>query len=598
MDPPGYCKFLSLSVTSEKLVLSNEKTSDMKKLIISSFILIACMGQILAQKPVSPDYSSLIKEYRELVKAEMSKNNIVGLSLALVDKNGVIWEEGFGYDNLKDSIKSTENSLYCIGSVTKLFTATALMQLAENKKLDIDRPVTKYVPELKIKSLYGSIDSITTRLIMTHHSGLPSDMMGENSAKESYKNVVNYLNEQYTAFPPHYMRIYSNIGYCFLGYEIEKISKSEYSDYIKKNIFAPLGMTSSFIQAEPATLTNVSRTYDYQKDQRDETSLWCVPAAAIFSNVKDMGLFIQSWLKNKSPLLKTETVNSIFSPQNRNVGFNLGSEYGIGWDLKKTRYDYVAEHGGATLYYRAQIAINRYAGLGVIILSNSANAGSFTWRASELIEKACAVKGIAEKTLPAFNPESVMDKNIKLAEYCGNYGQNMSWFPLKLRDSALIGKPGNDSMAFKLKTSGYFGLAVKQGEKWTDIPGQEFLFTKINGEKVFLAPAWGVWVVAGKQYPEQNITDTWKNRLGKYQVLNYNSGSMFSEAELMISENTLYINAKTPFSDQYMSMPFEIKNETLASVLGTATYSGSMLQVRNENGVETLYFMGLRMKKM
>ena len=66
----------------------------------------------------------------------------------------------------------------------------------------------------------------------------------------------------------------------------------------------------------------------------------------------------------------------------------------------------------------------------------------------------------------------------------------------------------------------------------------------------------------------------------------------------MIAENTLYINAKTPYSDQYMSMPFEIKNESLASVLGTATYSGSMLQVRKDNGEETLYFMGLILKKM
>ena len=561
-------------------------------------MLLAGLGLILAQKPATPDYSSLIKEYRELVRTEMAKNNIVGLSLALVDKDGVIWSEGFGYDNLKDSIKSSENSLYCIGSVTKLFTATALMQLAENKKFDIDSPVTKYVPELKIKSLYGSIDSITTRLIMTHHSGFPSDMMGENTAKESYKNVVNYLNEQYTAFPPHYIRIYSNIGYCFLGYEVEKISKTGYIDYINKNIFAPLGMTSSFIPAVPETPENVSKTYDSQKDQRDESSPWIVPAGAIYSNVRDMGLFIQSWLKDKSPLLKTETINSIFTPQNTNVGFNLGSEYGIGWDLKKTKFNYVAEHGGATLYYRAQIAINRYAGLGVIILSNSANGGSFTWRASELIEKACSVKGIPEKILPAFNPETVMDKNINLKEYTGNYGQNMSWFPLKMRDSSLIGKPGSDSMAFKLKTSGYFGLAVKQGEKWTDIPGQEFLFTKINGEKVFMAPAWGVWVVAGKQYPEQNITEVWKNRLGKYKVLNYNSSSMFSEAELMIAENTLYFNAKTPYSDQYMSMPFEIRNESLASVLGTATYSGSMLQVRKDNGEETLYFMGLILKKM
>ena len=570
----------------------------MKKLVAIVLFLITGISLTLAQKAATVDYSALINEYRELIKTELPKNNIVGLSIALIDKNGIIWAEGFGYENLKDSIKASENSVYRIGSVTKLFTATALMQLSEKGKLDLDKPVTKYVPELNIKSLYGSIDEITTRLILTHQSGFPSDMFGVNSGRESYKNVVNYLNEQYTAFPPDYMRIYSNIGYCFLGYEIEKVSKSGYADYINRNIFARVGMKNSFISNESSNLGNVSKTYDYKKEEKDEPNLWIIPAGGIYSSVKDMGLFIQSWLKDKSPLLKTETINSIFNPQDTKVAFNLGSEYGIGWDLKRTKYNYVAEHGGATFYYRAQIAVNRYAGLGVIILSNSPGSDAFRWRASEIIEKACAIKGVAEMKLPDYNPESIINKKINLSEYQGNYGQNMSWYPLKRSDSALVGKPGNDSMAFKLNRLGYFGLAVKQGEQWTDIPGQQFIFTELNGEKVFLAPAWGTWVVAAKMYPQQIISDIWKKRLGKYKVLNYNSSSMFSEAELAITENTLCIQGITPFSDQPLGLPFDIKSDDLASSLGTSTYSGSMLQVRNDNGIEILYLMGLVLQKI
>jgi CubicO group peptidase (beta-lactamase class C family) len=570
----------------------------MKRLFMISWIMANVLATTLAQKSENIDYKPLINEYRELIKSEMTKNNIVGLSIALVDKNAIIWAEGFGYENLEDSIKATENSIYGIGSVTKLFTSTAIMQLAEKKMIDIDKPVTLYVPEFKMKSLYGSINSITTRLILTHSSGFPSDILGFNSERESYKNVVYYLNEQYTAFPSAYVRIYSNIGYCFLGYEIEKVSKYDYPEYIRKNIFLPLGMNNSSITDKGSAQKNFSRTYDSQKVFKEESNMINLPAGGIYSSVTDMGLFMQSFLQDKVSILGSQTLNSIFEPQNPNISFNLGSEYGIGWDLKRTNYNYISEHGGATLCYRAQIAINRYAGLGVIILSNSANAGSVTWRASELVNKACAVKGIAENILPGFNPETVMDKNLNLADYQGNYGQNMSWFPLIMKDSSLIGKPGNDSMAFKLKTSGYFGLAVKQGENWIDIPDQKFIFTKLNGEKVFLAPAWGVWVFAAKQYPEQDITEIWKNRLGKYEVLNYNSSSMFSEAELAIGENTLYITARTPFSENKMAMPFEIKSSSLASVPGTATYSGSMLQVRNENGIETLYFMGLVLKKM
>lgn len=569
----------------------------MKKLTLLSIILLTGSMVLMAQKPSRPDYTGLISEYRELIKAEMPKNNIVGLSIALVDKEGIVWAEGFGYENLKDSIKATEKTIYGIGSVTKLFTSAAIMQLAEKHQLDIDKPVTTYVPEFKIKSLDGCNGEITTRMIMTHHSGLPSDLFGLDSDRESYKNVVQYLNQQYTAFSPQYVRSYSNIGYCLLGYEIEKCSNSDYLTYIKNNIFAPLGMNHSFITNEGVSLKNISKTYNEKMEQKDESYMMNIPAGGIYSDVKDMSLFIRSWLQDKSPLLKAETINSIFTPQNTGVSFNLGSEYGIGWDLRRTKYSYIEEHGGATFYYRAQLAVNRYAGLGVIILSNSSTAGSFTWRAPEIIEKACAIKGVTENNLPAFNPETIIDKKINLSEYQGNYGQNMGWYPFTKKDSALIGKPGNDSLAFKLRPSGYFDLAVKQGDKWMDIPGQQFIFTELSGEKVFLAQAWGTWTIAAKMYPEQQITDNWKNRLGKYKVINFNKSSMFSKAEVAIAENTLYISAITPFSDQPMAMPFEIKSASIGSVLGTATYSGSKLEFQQEKGAETLYFMGLKLEK-
>jgi len=570
----------------------------MKQIKLTSVFLVLCISMAFAQKEKSIDYSSLINEYRELIKTEMPKNNIVGMSIALTDKNGLIWAEGYGYENLTDSLKANANTLYGIGSITKLFTASAIMQLAEQHKLDIDKPVTLYVPEFKMKSLYGNIDGITTRNLLSHHSGFPSDLMGLNAETENYKNVVSYLNEQYTAFPPNYMRVYSNIGYCFLGYEIDKISGLDYPAYITNNIFKPLGMQNSIIRTEPASLKGSSKTYNQNKEQKDEPFMMNLPAGGIFSTVKDMSLFIQSWLLDESPILKKETIDQIFTAQNTDNVFHLGGEFGIGWELKKSKYNYRAEHGGATFYYRAQIAINRSAGLGVIILSNSATAGSFTWRAGEILDKACAIKGISEIAIKGFDAESIIKRKINLKEYQGNYGQNMGWYPLIAKDSALIGKPGNDSLAFKLKPDGYFGLAVKQGDAWNNVPSQQFIFTELGGEKVFMAQAWGDWVVASKKYPEQIINQTWKRRLGKYKIVNNNANSMFKDAELLVGENTIYISGKTPFSDQPVAMPLEIRNDNLASVLGTSTYSGSMLQVRNENGHENLYFMGVIMEKL
>jgi CubicO group peptidase (beta-lactamase class C family) len=558
-------------------------------------ILLFGSPALRAQKIDTSAYSQLIGDYRELIRSEIIKNKIAGLSIALVDKNGIIWAQGFGFENIEDSVKATENSLYGLGSISKLFTATGIMQMEERHRISIDKPVSNYVPEFNMKSIYGTINTITTRLLLSHHAGFPSDLFGSESAKESYKNLIPYLNREYTAFPSGYLRCYSNLGFCFLGYELDKLSKLNYDEYINRNIFTPLGMNNSLITSDPSQNGKICKTYDGELKQTDEPYIMNTPAGGIFSNVTDMALFIQSWLTDKSTLLREETIQNMFTPQCTNVKFNLGQEYGLGWELKRSDYDYRAEHGGALHFFRSQIAVNRYAGLGVIILCNSANGGAISWRASEILDKACACKKVEEKKLAPFVIDNLIQKQINLADYTGNYGQNLSWFPLKESNHSLVGKPGNDSMAFKLQADGYFGLAVKQADAWVDIPGQQFLFTELGGEKVFLARQWGTWVVAAKMYPEQQITPEWQKRIGKYKVINCSGSRMFSKAELSIAENTIFLSAITPFSDQPMCLPLDLKNETLATVLGTSTYSGSTLQVIKNDGEELIYFMGLKM---
>jgi CubicO group peptidase (beta-lactamase class C family) len=156
-----------------------------------------------ASAPVMPqsiarnDYSSVTQYLTRLIEYEMNESKVTGLSIALVDDQHIVWAQGFGYADKTNNIAATPQTVYRAGSVSKLFNATAAMQLVEQGKLDIDQPLQTYLPEFSIKSRFAQAGPITARGILTHHSGLPGDlangMFTENPAP--FTTVVGRLKE-------------------------------------------------------------------------------------------------------------------------------------------------------------------------------------------------------------------------------------------------------------------------------------------------------------------------------------------------------------------------------------------------------------------
>jgi CubicO group peptidase (beta-lactamase class C family) len=163
----------------------NEKMKGMIKMPnphlkkITLFIVMLSLISCAAMPPKAPDFQakgdySDLKEYMTwFIQKEMKDNDIVGLSIALVDDQKILWQQGFGYADRENKIDATPETLYRAGSISKVFNGMAAMKLVEAGKMDIDRPLSTYLPEFKIKSRFGNTDGITPRTIMTHHSGLP-----------------------------------------------------------------------------------------------------------------------------------------------------------------------------------------------------------------------------------------------------------------------------------------------------------------------------------------------------------------------------------------------------------------------------------------
>jgi len=187
------------------------------------------------------DYAKVAQYVSALVRYEMKKRDVTGLSIALVDDQRVVWAEGFGYADKAGKIPASPETVYRAGSISKLFTATAAMQLAEQGRLDIDRPLGDYLPGFSIRTRFVDEAPVTPRSIMTHHSGLPSDYLKGMWTRnpESFTRLADRVRDEYAANPPGTVFSYSNLGVTLLGDAIGKVAGRDFVSHVRDEIFLP-----------------------------------------------------------------------------------------------------------------------------------------------------------------------------------------------------------------------------------------------------------------------------------------------------------------------------------------------------------------------
>ena len=155
-----------------------------KSIVCSAVVLIVLLTigcastKMECPEAVKGDYEAAFAYLDDYIEARMKKSKVVGLSVAVVDDREVLWTRGFGYADKENGIAATPGTLFDPASVTKVFTATAVMQLVEQGKIELDQSVSHYLPKFSMKSRFSaSSDDITVRQLLTHHSGIPGDRL-------------------------------------------------------------------------------------------------------------------------------------------------------------------------------------------------------------------------------------------------------------------------------------------------------------------------------------------------------------------------------------------------------------------------------------
>jgi len=377
---------------------------------------------------------NVFEQIEGLIPILMQESKIPSIVIGVVKDGKMIYSKAFGGKLLKENAPATVDTLYGIGSCTKSFTTLAILQLADEGKLDINDPVSKYLP-LKI----GMKDNpIKIKHIMSHSSGIPSLGMATvlikrisgfeetfvpmSNIDDFMMHVNNAQNE--IADIPGKRYFYNNSAFAMLGLIIEKLSGEPYIDYIKKNILAPLEMTRSiFTRAEFEKDGDTMTAYFTDKDKKFKETIHpfdnlIYAAGGLISSVNELSNYLimcmnDGKFKDKQ-IIKAAAQKQWWKPQIETMpGFFGKQHYALGWATIEDFFgETIVQHGGSTGVSSAMLAMIPEKKIGVIVLGNVGNTQG------DLLAKvflAALLGRNPQKDLPALRLDG------KLSKFVGEY---------------------------------------------------------------------------------------------------------------------------------------------------------------------------------
>jgi CubicO group peptidase (beta-lactamase class C family) len=335
----------------------------MKYLFAAAISLGFLVSTHLAQAVGSDD------EVAQVVRTEMEKQQIPGLAL-LVSRKGVpILEQGFGLANVELNVPVTPKTVFQSGSVGKQFTATAVMLLVEEGKIDLSDPLTKYFPD-------GPVwwKEVTIRELLSHTAAFtdyPKDFdLRKDYSEDELLKIVEAIP---AAYPPGTSWKYSNLGYLTLGILIHRVTGQFYGDFLQERVFKPLGMSTTRIMSEADIIPNRAAGYRLDKGQLKNQE-WVSPSAnstadgSLYFTILDMAKWDASLYTNK--ILKESSKREMWTVATLRDGTLNKAGYGFAWFADTRNGHRVVEHDGRWQGFSTQISRYLDDGITVVILAN------------------------------------------------------------------------------------------------------------------------------------------------------------------------------------------------------------------------------------
>jgi serine beta-lactamase-like protein LACTB len=352
------------------------------------------------------EYEAAVAALERFIEGQVADKDIPALSVALVDDQRIVWARGFGLANTREKVPATAETVYRVGSVSKLFTDIGVMQLVEQGRLDLDAPVTRYLPDFKPANPFDR--PITLRQLMAHRSGLVREPPVGNyfdPTAPSLAETVASLNRTELVYAPGAKIKYSNAAVATVGYVLEKTQGEPFPKYLDRAVLRPLGLKKSAFEPTPAVTKDLAAarmwTYHASEFEAPTFQLGMAPAGSMYSTVLDLGRFLSVLFAGgrgpDGPVLKQETLEQMWAPQFGKPGDKTG--FGIGFALTEFEGRRRVGHGGAIYGFATELAALPEDKLGVVVVASRDCVNPVTTRVADVaIRHLLAVR--AGKPLP------------------------------------------------------------------------------------------------------------------------------------------------------------------------------------------------------
>jgi CubicO group peptidase (beta-lactamase class C family) len=366
-----------------------------KSIILGAVMVILVIAVVLllgqGGKPRKPaviptgDYAYTIEYAEYRISQVMEKEHLPSFAVVLIDDQDTVYQGTFGLANLEKNQPAQPDTVYRLWSVAKAFTALETLRLVQDGLVDLDTPVTAYIPDFELQSRFPGSEPITIRSILTHRSGLPRNGCHPlKLAPSVLADLVTSLKDCHQTYPVGYRYKYSNAGFNLLGYLIEEMRGALFPEYLRKELFLPIGMeNTAFLRQHLSAQAEVAPGYKfyegeyYPYEQGDDVHL---ASGNLYATIEDMGKFVEFVFRdggaNGVQLIEPETLQAIFVEQASSP--RDPQSMGLGWKTNRILGSelLVWHDGGPADGTGALVAFLPERKLGLVFIANSTTFSS------------------------------------------------------------------------------------------------------------------------------------------------------------------------------------------------------------------------------
>ena len=391
---------------------------EMKPTLISVVLTLGltsfAVAPTAAQDPAAdPEVQAQVGLFSAWLEGQIEYRGLPGIVVGVVSDQDLAWAAGFGHADLDGNRRMDVDTRFRMASHSKLFTATAIMQLREQMKVRLDDPVTDYLPWFTFQLAAPDDPPLTIEHLLTHSSGLPREAGSHWSDLDfpTAAEVRDLMSDRQAAFSPEVRWKYSNLAYTIAGMVVEQVSGLSWAEYLQQNIFDPLGMSSSSVDTEDAKMAtgygirmpDGSRAVMPFVDARGMAA-----ATGLTSTVEDMARFVSAQFRTGARgddrLLSTASLREMHRVRMLENTWTNGQ--GIGFSVRRVDGKIFIGHGGGYPGYTTNTSIQLDSKVGVIVLTNTndSNPGQIAQQLMSTVGEAVATATATEPQAAAWDP--------------------------------------------------------------------------------------------------------------------------------------------------------------------------------------------------